>query len=126
MLEKDINFLVDFNFSYLPHLPPQETLKIGLRKKPHMTQDLFRCTQRKNLGPKLKWVQASIINSGTKINPENPMQRDIDVPAAICKGTRECSKNPLYPISQFILFDKCSQSYKISHVVIISLSLTFI
>ncbi|KAL5577658.1 hypothetical protein UlMin_019357 [Ulmus minor] len=46
-------------------------------------------------------------NTGTKVTSHSS-----DLPIAVRKGTRECTKKPLYPISNFVAFDKFSPSHK--------------
>jgi hypothetical protein len=42
-----------------------------------------------------------------------PDINNLDQPIAIRKGIRECTKNPLYPIANFISFQKFSPSHRV-------------
>ena len=37
---------------------------------------------------------------------------DLDLPIALRKGTRECTKRPLYPLSHFVSFQRFSLIHK--------------
>ena len=37
---------------------------------------------------------------------------DHDLPIALRKGTRECTKRPLYPLSHFVSFQRFSLNHK--------------
>jgi len=51
---------------------------------------------------------------------------DIDLPIALRKGIRECTKYLLYPLSHFVSFKKCSPSHKsfLSNIHITSIPTT--
>ena len=70
------------------------------------------------------------INEETEIAPENtevssspsnipddpPVSTDdSDLPIALRKGVRSCSKRPLYPLSSFLSYDKLSSNHSFSH-----------
>ena len=83
-----------------------------------ITLDSLKCTWwRINLVPKLVQVQASDYNFGNEVIvsssflPVEPISH-INLTIAIRKGTRECTKHPLYPFLHFVFFEKCSPSHR--------------
>jgi len=43
---------------------------------------------------------------------DSPSNSDLDLPIAVRKQNRECSKRPLYPLSHFVTFKKFSPSHQ--------------
>ena len=37
---------------------------------------------------------------------------DLDLPIALTKGTQDCTKHHLYPLAQFVSYDRLSHSYR--------------
>lgn len=74
-------------------------------------------SRRRNLNPSPKRIQDSRRNPQNKVNtvaePEisSQLTHDLDIPIAIRKDTRECTKHPLYPLAKFVLFKKFSSSH---------------
>ena len=48
----------------------------------------------------------------TEPSDPEPPSLDHDLPIALRKGTRECTKKPLYPLSHFVSFQKFSSKHK--------------
>jgi hypothetical protein len=57
-------------------------------------------------------AQESEPEQGNELSPSSLPIPDLDQPIAIRKGIRECTKNPLYPIANFMSFQKFSPSHK--------------
>jgi hypothetical protein len=59
--------------------------------------------------------EVTISNPSLQAETE-PQVNDQDLPIAVRKGTRECTKQPLYPFSHFLSFKKFSPSHRSSLV----------
>jgi hypothetical protein len=57
-------------------------------------------------------AQESEPEQGNELSHSSLPIPDLDQPSAIRKERRECTKNPLYPIANFISFQKFSSSHK--------------
>jgi len=57
-------------------------------------------------------AQESEPEQGNELSHSSLPIPDLDQPIAIRKERRECTKNPLYPIANFISFQKFSSSHK--------------
>ena len=57
-------------------------------------------------------AQESEPEQGNELSHSSLPIPDLDQPIAIRKGRRECTKNPLYPIANFMSFQKFSPSHK--------------
>jgi hypothetical protein len=71
---------------------------------------------RRRIQPDLTLLQAqeSEPEQGNELSHSSLPIPDLDQPIAIRKGKRECTKNPLYPIANFMSFQKFSPSHKAS------------
>ena len=70
-------------------------------------------SRRKAPIPKPVQVQEPDPNSDIEVKKiPDPISFDSDFPIAIRKGTRECTKHPVYPLSHFVSFDKFSPTHK--------------
>lgn len=70
--------------------------------------------RRKSLHPRSRSIQALEPDPKTKVIPSNPPQStfELDWPIAIRKGTRECTKQLRYPLSDFVSFARLSPCHK--------------
>ncbi|RVW38185.1 Retrovirus-related Pol polyprotein from transposon RE1 [Vitis vinifera] len=77
-------------------------------------------SRKKTVVPKSVQVQDFNLNSKNKITISNPSLQseshvnndDQDLPIAVRKGIRECTNQPLYPLTHFLSFKKFSPSHK--------------
>ncbi|WVZ03714.1 hypothetical protein V8G54_024520, partial [Vigna mungo] len=68
-------------------------------------------TKRKKI-PDMMQVHESNPSSAPE-NEEIPeLENEIDLPIAIRKGTRNCTKKPLYPLSNYVSYDRLSANHK--------------
>ena len=78
--------------------------------------------RRKNLGPDLLQVQDSTpipenevcinsVPSSSHIS-DSPQISNYDLPIALRKGTRECTKHQRYPLARAVSFHRFSHSHK--------------
>lgn len=59
--------------------------------------------------------QDSEVSDGTEVTIENSTTHDehaLDIPIALCKGTKECTKNPRYPRSNVVTFGNFSPPHR--------------
>lgn len=81
-------------------------------------------SRKKNLVPESVQVQDSNLSSGNEVQITDPSvtesdvpieSNDLELPIAIRKGTRECTKSlpkPVYPLAQFLSFKHFSPSHR--------------
>ena len=72
-------------------------------------------SRMKVLVPRLIQVQESESAFGNAVTASHPplqTESELELPIAIRKGMRECTKCPLYPLSHVVSFKKLFQSYQ--------------
>ena len=57
-------------------------------------------------------TEPSHVNEVTILEQNPAPNLDHDLPIALRKGTRECTKGPLYPLSHFVSLQRFSLNYK--------------
>lgn len=73
------------------------------------------CSRRRNPEPGPMQIQVSPPENGTEVCINSaPSDSDIDLPIAIRKGTRKCTKCPLYPLAQYTSFQNFPNQIKVS------------
>ena len=78
-----------------------------------MTSKVY--SRKKVAVPRLIQVQESEPTSGNEVTISHlpsQIESELELPIAIRKGTRECTKRSLYPLSHVVSFKKLSWSYK--------------
>ena len=53
-----------------------------------------------------------VISNSESHENDVPIVDDEDLPIAIRKGVRECTRQPMYPLSHFVSYEKLSNSHK--------------
>lgn len=97
------------------------------------TEKVLVYSRKRALNPEPRHIQESNLNPVNDVTSETepsffqesipdvvteaitepvPESSDIDLPIAIQKGTRECTKCPLYPLSHYVSFEEFSSSHK--------------
>ena len=57
-------------------------------------------------------INSNNSNEFVSENPEAQVDQNLDLPIALRKGTRTCTQQPLYPLSNFLSFEKFSPTHK--------------
>ena len=70
-------------------------------------------SRRKNLAPRPMHIHDSDPNPRREVTTlEIESNNNLNLPIAIRKGSRECTKRPLYPLSNYVSFHKFSPAHK--------------